>query len=282
MDGIGLGNEAFAGIDICSWRSVSVGSVVSGAENWADIGDVGVIIEVTSPALPFCSERLCNAASSCGGKARCRLSARLSIPAAAFGLKEYFGWAWGTKMSDNEHSAATLGDSEELAIENAPRHTVPEFVQRIEEDSEIKSLIGRKEAWNVLDEQEPRLELSDDSGELEEQSASVSGESCSSSSDAKVLAGESSAEEINTAWLQPLFAWLLSKLRLRRGGAIVPPCASFLASKTSGELSHVFPLRDFRPVPREDLPSPVIEFHLKRACPARPFEAEVHAADAGE
>jgi hypothetical protein len=101
-------------------------------------------------------------------------------------------------MSDNEHSAATLGDSEELAIENAPRHTVPEFVQRIEDDSEIKSLIGRKQAWNVLDEEEPRLEFSDDSGELEEQAASLSGESRSSPSDAKVLAGESPADEINT------------------------------------------------------------------------------------
>jgi hypothetical protein len=56
-------------------------------------------------------------------------------------------------MSDNEHSAATLGDSEELAIENAPRYAIPAFVQRIEDDSEVQSLRGTKQAWNVLEEE---------------------------------------------------------------------------------------------------------------------------------
>jgi hypothetical protein len=116
-------------------------------------GDVGIVVKVAPPSLPLCTERVCKAVSSAGGNAFPRLSARLSIPAAAFGLKEYFGWARGTKISDNEHSAATLGDSEELAIENAPRHTVPEFVQRIEDDSEVQSLRGTKQAWNVLEEE---------------------------------------------------------------------------------------------------------------------------------
>jgi hypothetical protein len=35
-------------------------------------------------------------------------------------------------------------------------------------------------------------------------------------------------------------------------------------------------------VPREDLPSPVIDLYLPFALPACPFEAQVHAADAGE
>ena len=35
-------------------------------------------------------------------------------------------------------------------------------------------------------------------------------------------------------------------------------------------------------MPREDLPSPVIDFYLPFALPACPFETQVHAADAGE
>jgi hypothetical protein len=59
------------------------------------------------------------------GKLRPRFSARLSIPAAAFALKKYFGGASVSKMSDNEDAAAALGDSEMLSVQHPPGDAIP-------------------------------------------------------------------------------------------------------------------------------------------------------------
>jgi len=116
------------------------------------------------------------ASIKCIGNFLPRLSALLRIPAAAFGLKEYFGWARGTKMSDNVDTAAALGHSEVLRVEYPPRQAVPEVGQRIHDDSEIVSFSGSKEPWNVLDEEPRRAERLRDAGELEEEAATFPGE----------------------------------------------------------------------------------------------------------
>jgi hypothetical protein len=151
-----------------------------------DVGRAGVFINAT------------RAASKRVGNALPRLSARRRIPAAAFGLKEYFGWAWGSKMSDNVDTAAPLGHSEVLRVEYPPRQAVPDVGQRIHDDSEIVAFSGSKEPWNVLDEEPRRAERRRDAAELEEESAALAPESSPLASDREVLAGEPAADEINT------------------------------------------------------------------------------------
>ena len=51
------------------------------------------------------------------------------IPAQAFALKQYLsGTLWVTKASDKEETAASLGHSEELRIQNSPCQTIPEAI----------------------------------------------------------------------------------------------------------------------------------------------------------
>jgi len=72
------------------------------------------------------------------GKLLPLLSARWIIPAQAFALKQYFGGTlWVSKASDKEETAAPLGHSEELRIEYSPCQTVPEFIHRSQDASEI-------------------------------------------------------------------------------------------------------------------------------------------------
>jgi hypothetical protein len=160
--------------------------------------DVGIIIEVSPPSLPLCSERFRNAISKDIGKARPRLSARRSIPAAAFGLKKYFGWTWGSKMSDNVDTAASLGHSEILAIKHSPRQAIPAFGKRFEDDPHVLTLLRRQETKNILDKEPSGFEKCDHTGELEEESTAFPCESSPLASDREILAGEAAADEINT------------------------------------------------------------------------------------
>lgn len=60
------------------------------------------------------------------------------IPAQALGLKKYLaGTSWVSKTSDKKHTAASLGHSEELRVQNSPRHTIPERIHGFEQASEI-------------------------------------------------------------------------------------------------------------------------------------------------
>ena len=106
-----------------------------------------------------------SADSSCGGKLLPLLSARRMIPAQAFLLKQYLcGTSRVSKTSDKEHTAASLGHSEELRVQNSPRQTVPEVIQRGQEAPEVVSLgsvpcAARERSRDVLPEQPARTEL---------------------------------------------------------------------------------------------------------------------------
>lgn len=79
------------------------------------------------------------------GKARPLRLARSRIPRADALVKQY-GSSWadiGSNMSDNEHTAASLGHSEELSVENSPRQSVPAVFQRGEERSEGAAAVLR-------------------------------------------------------------------------------------------------------------------------------------------
>lgn len=202
------------------------------------------------------------AASKCVGNALPRLSARRSIPAAAFGLKEYFGWAWGSKMSDNVDTAAPLWDSEVLRVEYAPRQAEPDVGQRIHDDSEIVSFRGSKEPWNVLDEEPRRPKFLRDAGELEEEAAAFPRKSGPLAGDAEVLAGEAAADEINTKSSLNGSWWLCAR-SVRKG-------------------SHVSPSGHVGPVSGKDLSSPGVDFNLPPTFPSCPLQPKVEAAYARE
>ena len=85
-----------------------------------------------------------NAVCSKGGNDLARFAARRSIPAQAFALKKYrCGRSPVSKMSDNEDSTASLGDSKELSVQHSPGATIPEFRQRPEDGSKVPSGIRR-------------------------------------------------------------------------------------------------------------------------------------------
>jgi hypothetical protein len=54
--------------------------------------------------------------------------------------------------ADNVDPLTRLGDSEVLAVKHTPSHTIPEFGQRLKDDSEISASMAREETRNVLDD----------------------------------------------------------------------------------------------------------------------------------
>lgn len=126
------------------------------------------------------------------------------MPCAARADSEYFAStdSGGSRISvsdgsKDEHTPPTLRHSEETRVDNPPRHAIPELGQRLKNDSEVPTAVAREEAGYVLKENPSGSNSPDDSGELEEQAASFPGESCALTGDGQVLAGESSAEEVN-------------------------------------------------------------------------------------
>ena len=53
-------------------------------------------------------------------------------------------------MSDNEHTAAALGHSEELSVKHSVGEPIPEFDHAPENGSKIPSDVRRQDAGNVL------------------------------------------------------------------------------------------------------------------------------------
>jgi hypothetical protein len=99
--------------------------------------------------------------------------------------------------SNDEHPPSSLRHSEVSAVENPPGHAIPEFGQRFSDDSEVPTAVASEETGYVLNEEPLRSNNTSDSGELEEESGSCAGESCSLSGDGDVLAGWPSTEKIN-------------------------------------------------------------------------------------
>jgi hypothetical protein len=137
------------------------------------------------------------------GNSRPRFAARRKIPAAALGLKKNLSGTVASSTSPNDEDASpALGHSEVSAVQHSPGEVVkPDVAQRAENDREISSTGGREQAGDVLNDDPSSwaYKLICDPGELEEESGAGTVESCSSACDGEVLAGESSAEEINTA-----------------------------------------------------------------------------------
>jgi hypothetical protein len=88
------------------------------------------------------------------GNAFPRLSARRRIPAQAFALKKNrCGTSPVSKISDNEHTAASLGNSKVLSVKNSVGEPIPEFDQPSENGTKVPSFSRRQDAGDVLPNQ---------------------------------------------------------------------------------------------------------------------------------
>src|SRR5690606_21163623 len=71
-----------------------------------------------------------------------RFAARRRMPRQAVALKKNrCGTSPVSKVSDNEHTAASLGHSEVLSVKNPVGEPIPEFCQHPEEGSKIPSSV---------------------------------------------------------------------------------------------------------------------------------------------
>lgn len=85
-----------------------------------------------------------SAASKGAGNLFPRRSARRRIPAHAFAESEYLARCGPvvSKTSDNEHTLAPLGQSEELSVQDSVGPPIPEVSQRPEDGSKVPSVVA--------------------------------------------------------------------------------------------------------------------------------------------
>jgi hypothetical protein len=144
-----------------------------------------------------------NAVCSEGGNVLPRFSARRRIPAHAFGLKKNLGATDSSKMSDNEHPTASLGDPEVATVQHPVGPPIPEVAQRPEDGSQVPSSVRRQEASDVLDDAPAGTELSQDAVELPPEPGPFSTQALAMSCDGDVLAGEPSVNKVNGSGSEP-------------------------------------------------------------------------------
>ena len=73
------------------------------------------------------------------------------MPRQAVALKKYrCGTSPVSKTSDNEHTAASLGHSEELSVQNSVGEPIPELAQEPEEGAKVPSSVAGQDAGDVF------------------------------------------------------------------------------------------------------------------------------------
>lgn len=77
-----------------------------------------------------------------------------------------------SRTRDKEQTAASLGHSEELSVKHSPRTAIPEFIQALEQASEILATRGRERAGYVLPYDPSRAQLIARPNELPHEAAS--------------------------------------------------------------------------------------------------------------
>ncbi len=157
--------------------------------------------------------------------------------------------------SHNEDSLARLGDSEVFAVKHTPSHAIPEFGQSPYDEDEISSLVGRKKARHVFEENNSGAAVLNQSRKLVKESRLLpfKPRSRPHSSQRDVLAGESAGPDIGTrdgSWIEDFFD-VLRRL-------------------------------DLRPVPFEDRPAEQVNLALVDDAESCSLESKVESSDAGE
>ena len=104
-----------------------------------------------------------------------RLLARLRIPVAARVFKKNLSGALGSKISDNVQTAATLGDSEKLAVEHTPRYPIPALDHENPLDlCKVSASVATEKSGNILEDKPSGSKLLQDSCKLEKEARAFS------------------------------------------------------------------------------------------------------------
>jgi hypothetical protein len=90
---------------------------------------------------------------------------------------ENFGSGLSSRMSDNEHTAASLGHSEPLSVKHPPDHAIPEVNERGYDGCEISTTSRREEPGNILTDNPAGIRLSNEPVELPPERATVRSQS---------------------------------------------------------------------------------------------------------
>jgi hypothetical protein len=188
-------------------------------------------------------------------------------------------------VSDNEHTAAALGHSEVLSVKHPVAPPVPEVGQDSEDDAHVPSFVRRQKARDVLDENPTGSELTSETHELVEQSAPLASQASTASSHAEVLAGESSAENID-CW-DAVATGACSRAPTISVGAVSPmwtraDIGSDWAGSFGMKLLHVVVGGYVGPVVREDCAGVLVDLALPHDVHPGTLEAEVETADPTE
>jgi hypothetical protein len=120
------------------------------------------------------------------------------MPLQAVALKKYrCGRPPVSKISDNEHASASLGNSKVLSVKHSVGEPVPEFDQPSEYGTKIPSSIGRQDAGDVLPHHPAGPESLSQPKIFEGQVTTVVCQSASESRDAERLARCSSDQKVD-------------------------------------------------------------------------------------
>lgn len=101
-------------------------------------------------------------------------------------------------MPDKEHPTASLGHSEALRVENAPREAVPELNQRPEDAAKSSSVVAAENAGHVFPDDPFRPVARGDPAEGEGEVSAGVGEPASEAGNAEALTGGASDENIES------------------------------------------------------------------------------------
>jgi len=107
-------------------------------------------------------------------------------------------------MSDNEHAAPSLGNSEVLSVKNPVGEPIPEFCQPPEEGPKSPSSVDGQDTGDVLPKNPLGAILPSDCKIREHEVSSWVSKSLSKPRDAEALAGGSSDENIESWDIFPL------------------------------------------------------------------------------
>jgi hypothetical protein len=152
-------------------------------------GDIGFGCWVIATA----SKARCNAE----GKILPRFFARRNIPEQAFAVKKYRCGTSPIRMSDNEHAAAALRDSEVASVQNTVGEPKPAFPHGPEEGSESAPPIGGKHTGDILPNEPARSNCLKNSYIFESELSSIASKAGAKSRHRKILARGAPDKNVN-------------------------------------------------------------------------------------
>ena len=120
------------------------------------------------------------------------------MPLQAVALKKNrSGTSPVSKISDNEHTAASLGHSEELSVKHSVGEPIPEFDHAPEYGSKVPSAVRRQDAGDVLPNQPSGAQSVSQPKIFKRQVATVIAQAASEAGDGEGLARCSADQKVN-------------------------------------------------------------------------------------